>query len=227
MNAQTVYSLARAALEVVCASQSYDVNTVIAHREVFRYDDALYNLSELVNLAMDEMQKSKPTGNLYSAMKKLIKAATKNVNANLHGAWIDAEGWMTVCDGHRFIRTKEHFDNLPMAKGVDSSVEIARSARRDSVNTLPLPSVGDLKIHIANCKAENSKFPDYYYELADGYAVDAQYLLEMLSAFPVTECKCGKRNAPYYFCTEENGEVVAEGVLLPARFKKKEETVNA
>ena len=227
MNAATVYSLAYTALEAVCTSQHYDMQKVIANRDVFSYDDALYTLSELVNLAMDEMQKSKPTGSLYSAMKKIVKAATKHANEIIRGAWIDTEGWMTVCDGYRLIRTKEHFDNLPYVRGMDSSINIVYAARKNAVNTLSLPSVGDLKIHIANCKAKKPKFPDYYYELADDYSVNAQYLLEMLSAFPVTECTCGKPYQPYYFYAEENGEVVAEGVLLPVRNRKKAENANA
>lgn len=90
-----------------------------------------------------------------------------------------------VCDGFRLIRFSSDISSLPHVEN-DFDVDGVFRGVNMSGNVLPLPSVAELKAHIAAQKVKyGAKNYDYLlYFWADSVYVNAQYLIDMIQALP-------------------------------------------
>ena len=128
-----------------------------------------------------------------------------------------------ICDGFRLLRLTSDISSIPH---VENDFDVA-SVMKDigpTAETLQLPSIGELRAHMAAKKVKCGKklIPGPY--LLDGFIyVNPQYLIDMIQALPgCTAYKPKNQTAPIYFAAP-NGD---DGILLPVRPPKKEAKEN-
>lgn len=167
----------------------------------------------------EQANKKSGKGNVHKAMQAVIKSIP-DYRPDLKGYFMSGENndILTVCDGFRIIRSFEPLDVGELVKGFDAN-PIMTGAKNDSTEALELPTLSELKVYIKLQKAEqNTRYAkELVYEFGEDLPlVNAQYLLDILTAFP--EAKAYKKEG-------ESGIIsaiyfVAEGgdaVLLPIR----------
>ena len=182
-------------------------------------DLQLINLLKLLqqDIAAQENKKS-GRGNLQKAMDAIVKNAKKKAqNINLYGYAREGD-YTVVCDGYRVIRTKEEIQYTEQVEGFPAVSKMTEEARQNAVNELIMPTIGDLKAYIKLMKAEDKKTKClgilYTFE-GEGEqqpTVDAEYLLDILIAFPDARGKFANLISPIYFEGEQG-----DGIILPIR----------
>ena len=159
----------------------------------------------------EELSKEKG-GTVYSAMKRIIKSAERTLQTRLHGAWIGEDGMQYVCDGYRAVRRNKPVEGLPEAVGMD-----VREAFWDggdatlNVKMLDLPTIGELRMCIAEQKGMSRKF----YDFGDGLPrVNAEYLRDAIEALPnsVAMFNADSPNNAILFRSDDG-----DALLLPVR----------
>lgn len=165
-----------------------------------------------------EANKASGKANIEKAMRSIIKNAPEH-HTQLQGAF-DCNGKQAVCDGFRAIILNTPI-NLP-APPVPCTMDIARlfaDARQNAATPLETPSQGELKSHIKITKAENkakhgksANKKTILWDFGEGHpAVNAAYLLDILTAFPDAAITCSTLTAPLYF-TDADGEAILSPV---------------
>lgn len=150
---------------------------------------------------------------ITAAVKRIIRSAP----GTLKGLY-ELNKRYVVCDGARAIR---FYDDIPELTRAESGPNVDNIIDGDRYTSgvaksepLMLPTVKDLKEHIAKSKAKKRFTVNIPYELDGGeICVNAQYLSDMLQALP--KCKAYKpmtRYSPIYF-KAENGD----GILMPMK----------
>lgn len=218
MNAEKVYAAATAALKIVI-SDMYDSTTSAqkCYDMVMNNPDnealpALSILGRLAREAKEEIVSKGGKKDELAACKAIVKSAQGQYREDLHGTWIDKEGWQCMCDCFRAVRLKEHLDALPESKGIDLE-RIMSSARENSVE-LKLPTIGEVKAFIASEKAAGKK--EFRYDFGEGKpAVNAKYLLDMLK-LGLDDTAMISSKYPMTTAIYMRGEGV-EALLLPVR----------
>lgn len=175
----------------------------------------------------DDMRSESNKASGKAGVEKALKAVIKNAPAHqpqLQGAF-ESAGKQTVCDGFRAIRVNEPLD-LPAAP-VPCTLDIEgliANAKSTSTTKLTMPPLGELKGFIAVSKAENkamnagraNKEP-ITWDFGEGFpAVDANYLLDILTVFPEASASCGGINNPIYFSHD-----AGDALLLPVKSREK------
>lgn len=166
-----------------------------------------------------EANKASGKANIEKAMKAIIKNVPEH-QQQLQGAF-ECAGMQCACDGYRAIRISQPID-LP-APPVPCTLDVKRlfnDSRRDAVKPLKAPTLGELKSHIKITKAENktkygkdaNKKTILWDFGEDRPAVNAFYLLDILTAFPDAAITCSTLTAPLYFT-----DAAGEAILLPVR----------
>lgn len=187
-------------------------------KELYQLDYQLINLLKLLqqDIAAQENKKS-GKGNLQKAMNNVIKNAKKEKrNVNLYGFTREGD-YTIVCDGYRVIRTKEEIQYTEQVEGLPAVSKMTEEARQNAVNELIMPTIGDLKAYIKLMKAEDKKTKCagilYTFEgEGEQPTVNAEYLLDMLTAFPDAKGSYSTLIDPVYFEGEQG-----DGILLPIR----------
>ncbi len=164
-----------------------------------------------------EANKSCGKANVEKAMRAIIKNAPDH-KRQLQGAIVKG-GKQYACDGHRAIRLNTPID-LP-APPVPCTIDFDRffdEARHNATTRLETPTIGELKTYIKIKKAENkAKYgknkETILWNFGEGRpAVNAAYLLDILTAFPDATITCSAMTAPLYFCHTDG-----DAILLPVR----------
>ena len=166
-----------------------------------------------------ESNKASGKANIEKAMRAIIKNVPEH-QTQLQGA-VDCNGKQCACDGYRAIILNAPID-LP-APPVPCTMDIDQffaDARNNATTPLETPSQGELKSYIKITKAENKakygKSASGQYVLwdfgEDRPAVNAAYLLDILTAFPDAAITCGTMMALLYFSHADG-----EAILLPVR----------
>lgn len=166
-----------------------------------------------------ESNKASGKAGVEKAMKAVIKNAPEH-KIQLRGAF-ESAGKQTVCDGFRAIRVNEPLDlpaaPVPCTLDIDGLIANAKSR---STTKLTMPPLGELKGFIAVSKAENKAMNAgrankklITWDFGEGFpAVDANYLIDILTAFPGADASCGGINDPIYFSHD-----AGDALLLPIR----------
>ena len=197
-------------------------NESITASNVISYMNDLTLINVLVSLRQDireQANKKAGKGNINKAMQAVIKGVPE-YRPNLKGYFMSGENndILTVCDGFRIIRSFVPLDVGELVKGVDVN-SIMDAAKNESIEALELPTLNELKAFIKLKKAEQNtrKAKDVIYDFGENLpAVNAGYLLDILTAFP--EAKAYKKAgdigtvSAIYFVAD-NGDAV----LLPIR----------
>ena len=166
-----------------------------------------------------ESNKASGKANIDKAMRNIIKNVPEH-QTHLQGAF-DCNGKQAACDGFRAITLNTPID-LP-APPVPCTMDLARlvdDARNNATTPLETPSQGELKSYIKITKAENkakygrsaNKKTILWDFGEDRPAVNAVYLLDILTAFPDAAITCSTMTAPMYFSHADG-----EAILLPVR----------
>ena len=219
MNAEKVYKVASAALLGHCkeisktseeAEKLYD--RVSKDPEAYATRPVLSQLGCLARDALEEIAKKEGKGSVLSACKAIIKNASRE---DMQGAWIDQSGWQNVCDGFRAIRIRNHLDMLPTAAGIDmNNVWAIYSKEVDA--SLVLPSIGEVKAHIAAEKASGKTDRDITWDFGAGKPqVKAKWLIDLLQS-GVGDTAMYAQNKGHLSHIYACGEGV-EALLLPVR----------
>ena len=166
-----------------------------------------------------ESNKASGKANIEKAMRAIIKNVPEH-QTQLQGAF-DCNGKQAVCDGYRAILLNTPLD-LP-APPVPCTMDIDQffaDARHNAATPLETPSQGELKSYIKITKAENkAKYgrsankKTILWDFGEGHpAVNAAYLLDILTAFPDAAITFSTMMAPLYFSHADG-----EAILLPVR----------
>ncbi len=162
-----------------------------------------------------EANKASGKANVAKAMKAIIKTAGKD---KLRGAF-DCEGKQCVCDGHRAIRLNSPIE-MVSAQGIpsDGMKTVFDEAMEGATVPLDLPTMAELKAHYRIKKAESiGGFINYDFG-GNLPAVQANYLIDILTAFPDAKAFATESpNKPLYFTCE-----AGDAVLLPVRIQGKQ-----
>ena len=184
------------------------------------------SVGELINLCVSlqddirqKANKAAGKGNIEKGMQAVIKSASK---ANLSGmaGYFLSNGLPTVCDGFRLIRSKVPFYIGEPVQGIDAQ-KIFDGSPREAGTELELPSLGELKSYVKLQKLENSsrsksdRTKGITYDFGENKPkLNAEYLLDMLTAFPDAKAYYNSQNiySAVYFNSE-----TGEGILMPIR----------
>ncbi len=195
-------------------------------------DQRLYDipgLPQLINLIVDikddvraEAAKSSGKADVLKAMKSVIKSAEKTASHNpmFHGAFYE-DGKQCVCDGYRAIRVDNPVD-IHIAEQGDRSFITKTFREVAKAEELALPSVADLKAYIkintAAKKATSRNVNPLEYDFGEGLpAVNAQYLLDMLTAMPDATAYWDAKNTNSIIYFKAEG---VDGILCPVKKQK-------
>lgn len=166
------------------------------------------------------------SGAAQRVITKMLNNAKKYSNReSLNYAWIDEQNRQCVCDGYRGFRFRDHLplEDRPKncAKPIDmnalypSDYDFARIFL-----PIALPTAADVKIEIAKQRAAytgRGKCDVYYDFGADLPTVNAEYLLDLITALPDADTIWYSRiNSPMYVFTDR-----ADAIILPIRTANK------
>lgn len=180
------------------------------------------SIGDLINLCANlqddirqKTNKAAGKGNIEKGMQAVIKSASKANISGMAGYFL-SNGLPTVCDGFRLIRSKVPFDIGEPIQGLDAQ-KIFDGSPREAGTELELPSLGELKSYIKLQKLENSsRTKEILYDFGEEKPkLNAEYLLDMLTAFPDAKAYYDLRStqlSAVYFNSE-----TGEGILMPVR----------
>lgn len=152
-----------------------------------------------------------------AAAKRIIKTAVKYSGKEaLHGAWIDNRGMQCVCSNYHGARLRDALPDLPAVPDHLEPVDFSKFYPLNRVDfDLVLPSAQNLRAYIRDRKAAGEPSP--IWDFGPGLpAVNAQYLLDMLTILPGSSALCAKDHphVPVYFDGPSG-----DGLLCPIRKK--------
>lgn len=207
-----------------------EIMNLCDNSDLFLIRDKLSNLADdLAAQVRMEYATSRGQGNATKAIVSMLDGAKKcGTRRALHYAWMDANGRQCVCDGYRAFRLTEALplEERPDDVGDPMNLDKAFPNLNDYA-TMPLPSVQEVKAHIALERAEYgrrySKEAPKVWDFGEYKpAVNSRYLLDLLTVLPdATEIyyKPSSLVAPLY-AKGERGEALLFPVMAP---KKKQQ----
>ena len=182
--------------------------------------------TELEKLAADlaaqlrmECAASKGNASALRTVNAILKRVRKEgLREQLMYAWTDGQNRQCICDGFTAYRLREHLplDERPESAGLGIDLDkIIAPAIACCTMQLTLPSVGELKAHIAVEHAQKGRKHTPLWDFGLGRPlVNALYLQELLAVLPDVKlyCRPGRSGlgAPLYAASERG-----DGVLLP------------
>lgn len=185
--------------------------------------DGVLSIAALCARIRDDIRTESNKASGKAGVEKAMRAVIKNAPVHrpqLQGAF-ESAGKQAVCDDFRAIRLNEHL-NLPAAP-VPCTLDIdglIADAKSKSTTHLTLPAIGDLKGFIATSQAESkaekktrANKKQVLWDFGKDFpAVNAKYLLDILTVFPGADASCGGTNDPIYFSHDDG-----DALLLPVR----------
>lgn len=196
-----------------CATGENGGASVLKHPEQFirSYHPFYSVIAEMVIDTRAAMDK-KSTKVSVPAVKRVAKSAVHSIAPGIFETLVNGETWYALCDGYRVFRLKDDITSVPhIEKGL--SQEAMSKLFADYITPyydglLTVPSIADIKAHIAENRSMNVKRPicldNYIY-------VDPEFLLDTLEILP--DCRLWKPDKPTkpIYCDADNGDAL----LLP------------
>ena len=163
--------------------------------------------------AKQGMDKATGGAGRTAALNRIYKEARANSRKSLHGCFRSGDKW-AVCDGHRAVRLNTKPESIPEAEGDPLDLEKCIPEESRYSEAVQLPSVGEIKAHMAEHKRKSKRGVSYEsIEALPGWWCNPQYLLDMLAALPGgTAHKPKNAMSPLYY---ESGD--GDALLLPVR----------
>lgn len=219
LNAERVYHNALVALEqyfMLIDEENAKKLTEDVRRDPLTFSKVTYRpaesaLASILYEAGEELHKSKG-GNAYAAAKRLAKQIP-DVRPGCR-AWIDGEGRQCFCAPAFAVRLNNPLEGLPEIPEKAEPINYASLFKPDALPSrdLPLPSVGDLKV----CMAQQNKPKDgkcKTYDFGDGKPmVNAEFLKALLELLQDATAKNDKEIGTIYLSSE-----AGDAILLPIR----------
>lgn len=150
----------------------------------------------------------------------------------LHYAWLDKQGRQCACDGFRGYRLNEPLplEPRPESAGDGINFDAIFPKALEGYSNAPLPSVKELKAHIAVEKAKwtgkrGQCCPLWFFD-GGTVAVRADYLLDMMAVFPDAKeiyHGTGIKAMSALYVKSERGD----GILMPIRTEAATAAINA
>lgn len=170
-----------------------------------------------------EAASSRGVGNAAATITRMLNGLKKTDKGRiaLHYAWIDDKGRQCVCDGFRAYRLNEPLPLEPRPDDAGNGIDLDKVVPKvdgKTFDALPLPSVADLKAHIALERAENGRKHCALWDFGPGRpVVSAAYLLDLMAVLPDAAEIFVQRGpaglfSPLYVKSERG-----DAVLLPIR----------
>lgn len=184
-----------------------------------QYDELKAFADELETLTRSEAAASSGRGNALKTVERLLKDCRKHGNDSLHYAWMDAEGRQCVCDGFRAFRL---YSPLPLEPRPEDWVEPVPlekiyPAKLDDYEALPLPTAAVLRAHIKVEQAKHGRNHGSLWDFGEGRpAVNAAYLLDMLTVLPDALSILCKRGAAGYTAPLYAFSELGDAIIMPA-----------
>lgn len=182
----------------------------------------LQNLKERMEDAIrTETSVATGTKAALSAFKHVLADAKKEGREQLAYPWIDNDGMQVVCDGYRAYRYKDHLPLVERPGGLrhpEVSEKVIKDASTNKGQSLVLPSRNEVKAHITikNAQRMTRKKEGVMWEFGEGLpAVNAEYLLDTLMAFPDAQAYVYESKptlGPLFFESSHG-----DAILLPVR----------
>lgn len=183
--------------------------------------------ADLAGYVRQEAASSRGVGNAAKTIQRMLNAQKKHDGRRaLHYAWTDAKGRQCVTDGFRAYRLNEPLPLEPRPDDAGTGIDLDKvmpDVSRDH-DALPLPSLADLKAHIALERAANSRKHEPQWDFGPGRPlVSAVYLLDLMTVLPDAAEIFVYRGArgllsPLYVRSERG-----DAVLLPCRPSNQDE----
>lgn len=178
--------------------------------------------SDLAEQVRMESAASKGAGNAAKTIQAILtKLRKKDHRTALHYAWVDAKGRQCVCDGFRAFRLTEHLpmEDRPADAGDPIDLDkVVPAITQDTHYALPLPSIAELKAHIA---IERAAKRSPLWDFGDAApTVNAEYLRDLLTVLPdAAEIYVQRGRTGIASVMLAKGER-GEAILLPVRCKR-------
>lgn len=170
--------------------------------------------------------------------KRIRKSAEKSAQGLLKYDFEDADGYLTILDGYRILRTREKIEERNPLPADEKHYDVSKFWKEVENNTylLETPSVAELKEGIKNAKAEwkakgHKSKCTVAYQFKKGLVINAEFLLDAIEAVGNTEAYISKPKEevyryvkPFRFATD-NYET--QCIVLPINPDLKNEAENA
>ena len=191
MKTETVYKQLMAYVNTLSENDQTFITRMVEREETAKAPYVnLMHISNLLIALKEEMRKEYAKANgrtdALKAAKSIAKSAEKISRPGFSGAAM-ADGEQVFMDGFRMLvlQSPIEFATAPAAADI---VDIKRNlfaSLSGYDKPLDLPTIDQLKLHIATAKANNPKDKQPAYDFGDGLPrVNANYLLDMLLAIP-------------------------------------------
>lgn len=205
--------------------------------EVYKIDDAVKNdgkitalelLHGLTETLQAEIRKSANAKTGKAQAEKIALKILKSVHKEGYRPVLEkakkTDTLTYVSDGYRLIRFKnDYVPDLPLTEDPTYPVDGLRNVCEDAskyANTVVLPTLNELQAFIKIEKSKRITPADkkeiIIYNLTDTIAVNAEYLLDVLTVFPDAICKTSNyAYFPVYFTA-----TIGDACLCPVRINK-------
>ena len=153
------------------------------------------------------------SGNAARIIKAFLKAAKKDPRESLRYPWIDGDGRECYCDGFRAFHLNNPLRLVDRPANAGEPIDLARiyPDSLDGWKELPMPTIAEIKTHIALIKANGGKL---IWRFGPGKpSVNARYLLDAATVFPDAERLYWNRLVTPMVIRGRDGD----GLILPVR----------
>ena len=148
------------------------------------FEDLARELREQIRL---EIACNAGSGNAAKTLRAFLKAQKNDMRESLRYPWIDADGRECYCDGFRCFRLNNPLRLVERPENAGTPVDLGR-IYPDSLagwKELPMPTIAEIKAHIALQKANGVARRDVLWRFGEGKpTVCAVYLLDAAMVFP-------------------------------------------
>lgn len=192
---------------------SEKVRSVLAHPENYTHNEKIAPLLRVYSELRDRIGKKSVGSGTFSVLKKMAENPEKQL---LNGYFIGKNGMHIVCDGYRAVRLSKTIEGIPECQGIPSVDKLVDDTKAAAVNSVPLPSAGEVKAYIAQEIAAGVEKKDVVWWWGDNTpGVSAKYLLDMMVLFPDAE--------NFMYSTEKSTMYIADGhgdgILCPVHMR--------
>ncbi len=222
MTSETIYGhICTMLREYDAQTDNQNAEEVISNPE--RWVDSVYfpfyaNAAELLIDTRAKLDTKATPRTAVAAVTRIYKGCNAS-RPNMRGIFSYGDRFV-ICDGFRLLRLTNDISSIPHVKN-DFNVDFAMKNIGPTAETLQLPTVGEIRAHMATKKFKRGKKVAYASYLLDDYVyVNPQYLIDMIQALPgCTAYKPCNNISPIYF----EAPNIGDGILLPVRPPLKKE----
>lgn len=195
------------------------VRFILAHPENCEFNEKVAPLLRVYSELRERIGKKSVGSGTFSVLKKIAENPTRDL---LNGYWIGKYGRYIVCDGYRAVRLMKTIEGISECQGNPSIDKIVDDARVAAVNSVPLPSAGEVKAYIAQEVAAGVEKKDVVWWWGDDTpGVSAKFLLDMMTLFPDAKSFMYSTWRSVMYIADGHGDGILCPVNLSAEFKKR------